>query len=472
MNIKTADTAQVFSKTLDLLLIPMVNKKLPALPLPKGSLLALEIQRHAKLEELEKNGNLHFYPALKKGTTGPKKIILIGKDFDSLNSSLAKAKTVGIVFEKNAKETFIEQLILKIGAAGYDPKIIDNEKELTIFGNKKISAAIQKAQTIAESINLVKRLSNTPANLMTPGTLETEAKTLAKTYGLKFQSLGEKEMEKLSMGGILGVSRGSDEEAKLIVVEYNPARFALRSMAGGPKAKKTIALVGKGITFDSGGISIKHSKGMSEMKHDMTGGACVLALVAAASKAGLPYRVIGVVAATENLPSGKALKPGDVITSHSGKTIEVLNTDGEGRLVLSDALSYVQKNYQPKLIVDIATLTSGIIVSLGNDITGAFGNNAKINSQLLKAASEAGENFHFMPLHEKYRKELTSKVADLQNVGKQRSDAIFAALFLQEFVEKKTPWLHLDIAGTAWNGQGATGAIMPTLIKFLEKLKF
>jgi leucyl aminopeptidase len=220
------------------------------------------------------------------------------------------------------------------------------------------------------------------------------------------------------------------------VLDYNPGK------------KKTIALAGKGITFDSGGISLKLVKTIYEMKHDMAGGAAVLAAVLGAAALKVPYRVVGAIAASENLPSGTALKPGDVVKTYSGKTVEVLNTDAEGRLVLCDALTYLQKHYQPNLLIDVATLTSAMIISLGNDINGAFGTSAKINQQLLKAAGLAGENFHFMPLHPAYKNELNSEVADLRNIGKQRSDAIFAALFLQSFIENNTPWLHLDIAGT------------------------
>jgi leucyl aminopeptidase len=463
----------------DLLIIPLAEGRLPSLPLQKTDPLFAEINRHLSVEDLKSNGShTLFYPELSEG---PRRIALLNLEktqtvseslrqaFGKIASANTKIKTWGVLTPDSAVENFITEAILILSRAHYKhPRTggakPDTEKgeKITFFTDVPADKIIKKAAGIAEAIETVKRLSDLPANLLTPKQFTKEAKLISKEHSLGLHVLGEAAMRKLSMGGILSVSRGSNEEAQLITVEYNPS---------GGKAKKTIALVGKGITFDSGGISIKTSKSMGEMKYDMTGGAEVLALTAAAAKLNLPFRIVGVIAAAENLPSGSASKPGDVIKTFSGKTVEILNTDAEGRLVMCDALSYVQKKYTPDLIIDIATLTSGIIISLGSDITGIFGNNKKLNSQLLEAATEAGENFHFMPLHKKYKEELKSKVADIKNIGKQRSDAIFAALFLEEFIEKQTPWLHIDIAGTAWNNEGATGATVRTLVKFLENVK-
>lgn len=424
-----------------------------------------EVLRHSKLEEfLNVNSSVFFYP--QKEDSAIYKIVLINCDlntnFQKFLKFHATEKNIGVLLLGNNDQIFTEKLIKDFYSTNYSYKASEKRgdvKNVYFFSTKNLTKIISQSVLTSTYVQTAKKLSDTPANLLTPKIFAQTAKALASKHNLKIQVLGEKEMTKLGMGGILSVTSGSNQEAQLIILELNP------------KAKKTVALVGKGITFDSGGISLKLAKTIYEMKHDMSGGAAVLATVLAASKLKIPYRVVGIIAASENLPSGNATKPGDVVTTLSGKTVEVLNTDAEGRMVLCDALTYVQKYYSPSAIIDIATLTSAMMVSLGSDITGVFGNSEKFNKQLLAAAKISNENFHFMPLHAKYKEDLKSKVADLPNVGKQRSDAIFAALFLQEFIENKTPWLHLDIAGTAWNNKGATGASIPTLINLLKNLK-
>lgn len=477
MEIVQQNSKNLNQTRLDLLAVPINQGKLNlGSALPKE--LSAQINQHLALGDLAKKAgsNLVFYPAQAKPS---KRVLLVetGKSpllsalrpvYANLKSFLSKYPTCGIILPQG-NNSFVAEIIIQTAYAGlykqheHKTQVEEEEKnqlqKLVLFSNKNLKNTIHQADAVGEAINLLKNLSNQPANLLTPKLFAKAAEKVAQANALDFKSLDEKAMAKLGMGGILGVSKGSEEEARLIILEYNP------------KAKKTVGLAGKGITFDSGGISLKPSKDMHEMKHDMTGGASVLAVMQIASRLKLPWHVVGVVAAAENLPSGKATKPGDIVKTFSGKTVEVLNTDAEGRMVLCDALSYLQKTYRPDLIVDFATLTGAVVVALGNKITGAFGNTQKFNSQLLRAAQTAGEDIHFLPLYPGYEEELKSKMADLANIGKQRVDSIIAALFLKQFIEKNTPWIHLDIAGTAWNEDGATGATLPAMTEFLSKLK-
>jgi leucyl aminopeptidase len=482
MNITTQrNNTLAAAKGLDLLVIPVVGKKLSKALTGQKKFDLSSIKHHLALEDLKKKAgsSLVFYPGQNSLPAakvlllelGTEKLTLSGLEeaAGSLRAALAKAKTAGVILPSGNEKLFTTALTVSLYRFLYEfnqhkSKVEDDDKILLdrviLFSDADVRRELARAEVIGQAVHLVRNLSNNPANAMTPKHLAAAARTIGTKEKIKVDVLGEKQMAALHMGGILGISKGSDEEAQLIVLDYNP------------KAKKTIALVGKGITFDSGGISIKPSRDMHEMKFDMAGGATVMALVQAAARLKLPYRVVGVVAATENLPSGKAIKPGDVVTTFSGKTVEVLNTDAEGRMVLCDALGYVQKNYHPNLIVDLATLTGAIIIALGNKITGAFGNTESVNRQLTEASKATGEPLHFMPLYAKYKEDLKSKVADLANIGKQRVDATIAALFLQEFIEKNTKWIHLDIAGTAWDNDGATGIMVATLLKFFEGLKF
>jgi leucyl aminopeptidase len=270
--------------------------------------------------------------------------------------------------------------------------------------------------------------------------------------------LEEKDMKELGMGSLLSVSAGSDEPAKLIVLEYK----------GGSKKDAPIALVGKGITFDTGGISLKPGPAMDEMKYDMCGAASVLGTFKTLLELKPSINVVGVIAASENMPSGGATKPGDIVTSMSGQTIEILNTDAEGRLVLCDALTYTER-FKPKVVIDIATLTGACVIALGNHASGLFSNNEELSAALLKAGQTANDRAWPMPLWDDYQKQLDSNFADIANIGGKEGGSITAACFLSRFT-KKFAWAHLDVAGTAWvsgGAKGATGRPVPLLVQYI-----
>jgi len=283
-------------------------------------------------------------------------------------------------------------------------------------------------------------MANEPGNHWTPAHFDAYGQSLAAKYGFGCKVLDKAAMKRLGMGGILGVNQGSEQPPKMVVLEYRTG-----------KKVPTLLLVGKGLTFDAGGISLKPSAGMEEMKYDMCGGAAVLAAMAAVGEE-RPKRldVVAIVPATENLPGPAALKPGDVITHYGGKTVEVVNTDAEGRLILADALAYGIEKYRPAAVVDLATLTGAVIVGLGHHRTGLLGNDDALVAKLTEAGERSGEPVWRLPLGKEYTKQLDSEVADLKNVGKRDAGTITAASFLGEFVGD-TPWAHLDIAGTAWN---------------------
>lgn len=308
-------------------------------------------------------------------------------------------------------------------------------------GAKKAFAPLE---TTADSIFLTRNLVSEPANVIYPVSFVEQAKSLAK-LGVKIKVLGEKEMKKLGMGALLGVGQGSVRESQLLILEWN----------GAAKSSQPVAFVGKGVTFDTGGISIKPAGGMEEMKWDMAGAATVTGLIRTLAARKAKVNVIGVAGLVENMPDANAQRPGDVVTSMSGQTIEVVNTDAEGRLVLSDALHYVNVTYKPKFIVDLATLTGAIIIALGSSRAGLFSNDDKLADQLFEAGKEVGEPIWRLPLGEEYDKQINCYVADMQNVGEGReAGSITAAQFLQRFVGK-TPWAHLDIAGVAWSKKEA-----------------
>lgn len=318
--------------------------------------------------------------------------------------------------------------------------------------------ALKLGLAISHGESLARQLANLPANICTPSYLAEQAKVLGKAHDLKVKILDEEKMEKLGMGALLSVSKGSDEPARLIVLEYR----------GGKDDSAPVVLVGKGLTFDSGGISIKPAAKMDEMKYDMCGGASVFGALRAVAEMELPINVVGIIPSSENLINGKANKPGDVVTSMSGKTIEILNTDAEGRLILCDALSYAER-YDPALVVDIATLTGAVIIALGDKASGLMANDQKLANALLKAGEQSGDRVWQLPIWEDYQKQLDSNFADMANVGGRPAGSITAACFLARFT-KKYRWAHLDIAGTAWRGEtkkGATGRPVPLLCQLL-----
>ncbi len=320
-------------------------------------------------------------------------------------------------------------------------------------------SALPMANGICNGMKLCKDLGNTPANFCTPTDLANTAKELAKGESkLRVEVLDEAAMRKLNMGSLLSVSSGSEQPAKLIIIHYT----------GGAKDDKPVVLVGKGVTFDSGGISIKPSSGMDEMKYDMCGAASVFGTMAAINEGRLPLNVVGVIPATENLPDGKATKPGDVVTSMSGQTIEILNTDAEGRLILCDALTYSDR-FDPDVVIDIATLTGACIVALGNTASGLMSNNDELADDLLSAGQKSGDRAWRLPIWDEYNQLIESPFADMANVGGRAAGTITAACFLSRFT-KKYRWAHLDIAGTAWKSgkaKGATGAPVPLLTQYL-----
>ncbi|SFM27312.1 leucyl aminopeptidase [Nitrosomonas communis] len=318
--------------------------------------------------------------------------------------------------------------------------------------------ALQQGLAIARGIKVAKDLGNLAPNICTPTYLAEQATDMAKAYDLKVSVLGQKEMEKAGMGALLAVARGSHQPAKLIVLEY-------RGLA---KMEKPIVLVGKGVTFDTGGISLKPAAEMDEMKFDMSGAGSVLGTLTAVAEMKLPLNIVGIIPATENMPGGNASKPGDVVTSMSGQTIEILNTDAEGRLILCDALTYAER-YKPDAVIDIATLTGACVIALGHIASGLMSNNDQLAQELLQASELASDRVWRLPLWDDYQELLKSNFADMANIGGRSAGTISAACFLSRFTAKY-PWAHLDIAGTAWkNGKekGSTGRPVPLLAQFL-----
>lgn len=318
--------------------------------------------------------------------------------------------------------------------------------------------ALAQGEAIAAGAALMKDLANLPGNICTPGHLADQARELAATYDLPVDILERADMEKLGMHSLLSVARGSHEPPKFIVLKH----------PGGKVDEPPVVLVGKGVTFDTGGISLKPAAEMDEMKFDMSGAASVLGTIKAIAQMKLPLNVIGVIPATENMPGGSATKPGDVVTSLSGQTIEILNTDAEGRLILCDALTYVER-FNPACVVDVATLTGACVVALGNVATGLLANNDGLARELIDAGQEAYDRAWQLPLWEDYQELLQSNFADLANIGGRMGGTITAACFLSRFA-KKYDWAHLDIAGTAYRSgkeKGSTGRPVPLLSHFL-----
>ena len=339
--------------------------------------------------------------------------------------------------------------------------IIDRDPE----NKPAIERGVNTGVVLAEAANLARDMVNEPPNFMTPTIMAAEARRVAEKHGMEIEVLERKQMKELGMGAMLGVAQGSAEPPKFIVLHYHG------------KNTKTIdiALVGKGITFDSGGISLKPSEHMDDMKSDMSGGAAVIAAMGTIAQLKPKVNVIAIVAATENLPGGTALKPADILTAMNGKTIEIISTDAEGRLTLADALGYANK-LGAKLIVDIATLTGACQIALGDVTTGAFTNNQELLDKVITAGKEVGDKIWQLPMFDEYKELNKSDVADLKNTGGRKGGAITAALFVGEFAEQ-TPWVHLDIAGTAfldstkgYYNKGATGVPTRTLIKLVLSL--
>ncbi|PWQ94918.1 leucyl aminopeptidase [Leucothrix pacifica] len=319
-----------------------------------------------------------------------------------------------------------------------------------------LDEALNHASGMALGCELSRDLSNQPGNVATPSYLAETAMDMAKTFSsLNVEVLEEADMEKLGMGSFMSVSKGSDQPGKMVIIQYK----------GAADDQAPVALVGKGVTFDTGGISLKPGASMDEMKFDMVGAASVLGTIKACAEMKLPINVVGVLAAAENMPSSRATKPGDIVKSMSGKTIEVLNTDAEGRLVLCDALTYVGK-YEPRLVIDIATLTGACIVALGHEICAVLANDQSLADEIMASGKSIGDQAWQLPMNDDYQKLLKSAHADIGNIGGKSAGTITAACFLGHFT-KDYRWAHLDIAGTAWQGKDATGRPVPLLTQFL-----
>ena len=374
-----------------------------------------------------------------------------------------------IAIKKSDTHAKVAQLVEVVLDATYQVNAIKLKKadpitltKVTINVDKADSAAaeaaIKQGAAIAAGVTVAKDLGNLPPNICTPSYLGEQAKLMAKQYGFKVEVLERAEIEKLGMGSFLGVAQGSVEPPRLIVLQH----------LKGKKSQKPVVLVGKGITFDTGGISLKPGGDMDEMKYDMCGAASVMGTFKAIGEMDLALNVVGVIPACENMPDAGAIKPGDILTSMAGLTIEVLNTDAEGRLILCDALTYAER-FEPSAVVDIATLTGACVIALGHHPSGLFSNKDALAKELLEAGEAAHDRAWHMPLWEEFQSQLDSNFADIANIGGRAGGSITAACFLSRFA-KKYDWAHLDIAGTAWKSgkeKGGTGRPVPLLTTFL-----
>lgn len=394
--------------------------------------------------------------AIKALNTGPKKAtsflaeILSEEQFENGISDITRASLEGhYVFDDYKSKVKAPKGLTELTLALGTKQLLEQAK-----------ASFSWGKTMAKGINYARHLGNIPANICHPSFMADAASHLAKEHkSLKLTILGEAEMKKLGMGAFLAVSQGSEQEGKLIVLEYK----------GGKKSEAPVAIVGKGITFDTGGISIKPAAGMEEMKYDMCGAASVMGVMQALAESELPINVVGVMACAENMPSGRATRPGDIVTTMSGQTVEIVNTDAEGRLVLCDALTYVGK-YKPAVVIDLATLTGACVVALGKVVSGLFSPSDSLAADLVRAGEESGDRTWRMPVWSDYQELLDCPHADMSNVGGPSGGAITAACFLARFTEEYT-WAHLDIAGVAWLSgpqKSSTGRPVPLLLQYLK----
>ncbi len=387
-----------------------------------------------------------------------KSFVLLTRSGDSA-SDTAAASAQGVItglFELDKYRT-----------ADKEERTID---EVIVVGDDQaeLEKGLQRGQVIGDSMNFTRDLANEPANILTPTEMADRAKAMAAETGLSCNILDEAQMESLGMGSLLSVSKGSVQPAKLIVLKYEPASSTA-------KDNSLLALVGKGITFDTGGISLKPAEGMDAMKYDMSGGATVIGAMRAIGMLKPSVPVLGVVAAVENMPDGNATRPGDVVTAMNGKTVEILNTDAEGRLILADAVAYAETQGATR-IVDMATLTGAVVIALGDINTGILGTSQELIDEIIACSKEVGEKFWQLPVGKEYSAQIKSDIADIKNIGKGRkAGTIAGAVFIQEFV-KDAQWAHLDIAGTAWNDEpkphhskGPSGVAIRTLLRLVER---
>jgi leucyl aminopeptidase len=437
-----------------------------------------------------------FYSISTLKSIAPEKILLVGlgkkKDFSleklrKINGLISKivcdskikrfATTLSDINVKEKLEDKVQTITEGTILGNYqftkykteDKDKINELKELIILSNNKAIAmkGVKKGKILAEAVNYVRDLVNLPPSDATPSYLANQAKSIAKKEKIKIKVFGKKELEKKKMNAILGVSRGSSQEPKLIILETNP------------NAKKKIAIVGKGITFDSGGLDLKPSSYMLDMKSDMAGAATVLGTILVVAKLKLSVNVVGIMAASENMPGQSAQKPGDIVTAYNKKTIEIINTDAEGRLVLADAVAFAEEQ-KPEAIIDLATLTGACVVALGYSAAALISNDDKLKKSIKNAAEKTAERVWELPLWDDFREAIKGEISDVRNLGKGKGyegGAITAATFIESFV-KKVPWAHLDMAGTAWfiedkeySPKGGTGYGVRLLVELLENWK-
>ncbi|MEK6559938.1 MAG: leucyl aminopeptidase [Planctomycetota bacterium] len=411
---------------------------------------------------------------------GTKKDVTLDKIRQAAGTTTSIARDIGIKEVTSAMDSILSEwypaytegcLLSLYKFQRYKNVPAEEKKELKsltlLLSDKKALAsareAVKHGQIIAGAVCFTRDLINTPAQDKTPSVLADTAKKLAQELDIQCKVLSKPELKKLGMSGLLAVSQGSYQPPKFIILDYNP----------NAKNQDTIVLVGKGLTFDSGGICLKPAKDMDQMKSDMSGGAAVMGAIKAISKMNLPQRVVGLIPCTENMPSGSAIKPGDIIKLYSGKTAEVANTDAEGRLILADALSYAEK-YKPCVVIDLATLTGSCVIALGTVATGMLGNNEELKKRVKIAGEKSWERVWELPLWEEYQEQIKSDIADIKNIGGPYAGAITAACFLSKFTEKY-PWVHLDIAGTSWcdknsayTQKGATGVGVRLLVQLIQ----
>lgn len=379
---------------------------------------------------------------------------IVAKKADALKIKNVTAEIVGKSAIRKPIESVLENMAIGFSLGGYkflDYKTGENNDDLKI--NLEIlveghiyvaqKRALEKGISVADSVRLSRDLANHPGNVATPTYLAKTAREIGKLGGMNVTVIDKKDFKKMGLGAIAGVAQGSDETAKMIIMEYKTEK----------KTAKTLGLVGKGLTFDSGGISLKPGAKMDQMKFDMCGSATVLGIMNAVAHLNPEVNVIAVIGAAENMPSGKAYKPGDILKAYNGKTIEVLNTDAEGRIVLADALSYITKNFHLDALVDFATLTGAVISCLGHEAAAVMGTESSFVKRLLKSGENSGDRLWELPLWDDFCEDTKSKIADVKNIGSRGAGTIMGGAFLKEFVESDVPWAHIDIAGVAWDSK-------------------
>ncbi|KJU83875.1 multifunctional aminopeptidase A [Candidatus Magnetobacterium bavaricum] len=430
------------------------------------SLLLVGLGKLSELsqDKLRRSGGKAFSALKDKGVT-------------SVTVATSILKTDGVVLDAHfrAAHYFLEGALLsQYRFNRYKTSTDDNNKDIkeVVVLCPTDDVSVQWLEVVVSAVGFAKDLTNTPANDMTPTHL-SEAALALRSEDVTVKVLELEDIEREGMGSYLAVAKGSAEPPKFIILEYTGGS---REYPGAIKDVAPVAIVGKSVTFDSGGLSLKPADGMEQMKYDMAGGAATLGIIKGAAQYKLPINIVAVLPATENMPGGKATRPGDIVKAITGKTIEILNTDAEGRLALADALGYVIKHYKPKEVIDMATLTGACSVAFGNEAIAMMGNNDDLMDRLKKASAETYERIWQMPLYEEFREYLKSDTADIKNIGGREGGLMTSAYFLKEFVGE-TPWVHLDIAATAWNNKdkdyapkGASGFGVRLLMHFLKML--